>query len=1251
MSKLTDIQYRIDQLDGGAFQNLCDAYLTCKGYGIGYSLGMKTGTNKTAKGNPDTYFLKKDGKYVFVMYTTQKDDFVKKALKDLEKCFDADKTGIPAENVGEIVYCHTCGRLLAGDTQTLNEFCKERNSKLTLIGLDELGSDLYWHYPRIAKDFLGVSVDTGQIMSIQDFVQIHDANKMSAPLETKFMLREAELKEAKEKLNLSDVLILSGPAGVGKTRLALQICRELASENGYEILCIKSNGLELYEDLVTTIEEDKNYLAFVDDANELTGLHFVLDFLCKAGDQKKSIKKLIVTVRDYARRQVLNQILEVKKPSIVKVGCLTDDEIRKLIKEAFGITNHIYSDRIVAIAEGNARLAMLAGKVAAETNSINSIQNATELYECYYANQIRTIVDSKSGIASAGIIAFFQVMRLDNLKCVQPILDAAGLTEEQFVADLRQFDKLELVDLRYDKAARISDQSFSNYLIKYVFVDQKVIPLSKMIEEGFFINQERTVVACNILLQVFADENVHKYVKEQIDIVWDHLKNSKEKFTPFFKVFYLIRPTETLVLLSDFIESEPARMFDVGTIKFEKNKSEKNIEDDAIKILCGFKATQQTSEAIELLLLYYKKRPDLFYEIYSALAVHFGVDIDSERQGYFVQERVVEQLCKAIESNQTTNLLRLFIRVADQFLKLSFSRTEGGRHNSIMFYTVALASQETVLGYRKMLLQQLYKLYEQNQCRTEIEDFLRDYGTEYGENEDYSIVKNELNLIEPFFALLSPERLYHCVIAKHIKEVSDRAEYVCYNTLEPFLNSKKYKIYSVLNQEPILLMDMPYDECENWHRKKVQNLVKEYKLCDFQYLFQVCTESMKTVDGDIWNLTRGIGYAINACVKNKVLYLDVVTAYLDADTPYNIYPQSVISNLFKLLSPEEVKEVLESHDYTQKNAWLWGFYDELPPEQLSLTWEENFLHFLGKIPKDMKSSTYRPLNRMEKFETVDEDVIIKASKIIVEHYEESPFVFSLYFSLMANPHNVSPNKVIEKYKKNISLLEEIYLKYLECTQNYDYDGSFFEALISKDKNFLYRYLDELLAKKRRLYGQHDEWVRRLLRIWTEDTYLLSMDLVSDYIYEKTEEKQWTYCQIIGQLLCHESGENEIAERQGKWIQHTIGNYCLDSERMCHLFGAIAEHDVNQKREALKEFLRCNSEYAVFEKLPLESSSWSWSGSEVPVIERRIEYFKSLLPLISGVKYLKHRQKIETRIENLENHIKYVEVQELLEEFG
>jgi len=34
MSNATDIKYRIDSMDGGEFQTLCDAYLCCRGYGM-----------------------------------------------------------------------------------------------------------------------------------------------------------------------------------------------------------------------------------------------------------------------------------------------------------------------------------------------------------------------------------------------------------------------------------------------------------------------------------------------------------------------------------------------------------------------------------------------------------------------------------------------------------------------------------------------------------------------------------------------------------------------------------------------------------------------------------------------------------------------------------------------------------------------------------------------------------------------------------------------------------------------------------------------------------------------------------------------------------------------------------------------------------------------------------------------------------------------------------------------------------------
>ena len=134
MSEFTDIESRIKQLDGGAFQNLCDAYLFCEGYGREIcALGMKAGTNKTAKGTPDTYLRTENGKYVLAMYTTQERNFLKKALEDLGKCFDPEKTGLQLEDIKEIVYCCTSGRLSAGDSKKLHDFCEERGVELSAL--------------------------------------------------------------------------------------------------------------------------------------------------------------------------------------------------------------------------------------------------------------------------------------------------------------------------------------------------------------------------------------------------------------------------------------------------------------------------------------------------------------------------------------------------------------------------------------------------------------------------------------------------------------------------------------------------------------------------------------------------------------------------------------------------------------------------------------------------------------------------------------------------------------------------------------------------------------------------------------------------------------------------------------------------------------------------------------------------------------------------------------------------------------
>ena len=45
-------------------------------------MGTKSGTSKTTKGTPDTYFVTDGGKYVFVEYTTQQDNLIEKIESD-----------------------------------------------------------------------------------------------------------------------------------------------------------------------------------------------------------------------------------------------------------------------------------------------------------------------------------------------------------------------------------------------------------------------------------------------------------------------------------------------------------------------------------------------------------------------------------------------------------------------------------------------------------------------------------------------------------------------------------------------------------------------------------------------------------------------------------------------------------------------------------------------------------------------------------------------------------------------------------------------------------------------------------------------------------------------------------------------------------------------------------------------------------------------------------------------------------------
>ena len=119
-------------------------------------------------------------------------------------------------------------------------------------------------------------------------------------------------------------------------------------------------------------------------------------------------------------------------------------------------------------------------------------------------------------------------------------------------------------------------------------------------------------------------------------------------------------------------------------------------------------------------------------------------------------------------------------------------------------------------------------------------------------------------------------------------------------------------------------------------------------------------------------------------------------------------------------------------------------------------------------------------------------------------------------------------------------------------------------------------------------------------------------------------------------------------KQDLWIQHTIGKYGQNGERMHQLFSAIEELPCERRKKAVEKFLSLNADSDVFERLPLEPSHWGGTGSMIPYMQERIEYLRSLIPLVSGIKYLKQKQRIEREIDCWKERIRSEEVRELLE---
>lgn len=1245
MAVIDEIKQRILQLDAGSFQSMCDRYLSKIGYPNIVSLGTQAGTQKTTQGTPDTYFFDPNGKYVFVEYTTQQSNLPKKIKADIQKCLDVSTTQIPHDKISEIIYCHASSNIAPKDDADFRAMCEAVGVQFSIYGIDQLAQDFYLNHRGIAKDYLHISIDTNQIESIEDFIAHYDTSKLAAPLSTQFLFREEELNSIDRLFEKTNIVILTGPAGTGKTRLALEYAKSYSKSTNSQLLCIHDNALPIYEDLVLYMERPERYILVVDDANQLSGLQHVARYVAKQAEGYQV--KVLITVRDYAISKVTEEIGGIASFEILPIALLSDKQIQELIKTELGIQNENYLDRIIRLAEGNARIAMLAGKLACDANRLDSIDDISQLYAMYYNGALAEagLDDDTQLLATAGLVAFLRTLHIDRISSLDPVLAQCQLTREAFVEKLFVLHKLEFVDICNDKAVRFSEQCLANYILKYVYCDRKIVSLREMIRTCFTMYQEKTVFAINTLLSVYHVEDLRAFIDKEIRAVWDVLVAEKDpSFFKFVKAFYPVNPTETLILMQEIIESEEAVYIPIEELNTDVDKSFRQINNDILVILGGFADTENLDIALDLFFLFYRKRPDLFSEFYHTITTYYSLSRFFYKYGCYTQIKLLEKFNEHSCGWTDRFIAELFLAVVHKLLGLQFEEAESGRKNQTTIYSFSLSFTEGVKAYRVMIWDALRFLCLENKYRLRIYNLLKNYGQSVDESSRSVVDIDAPQIVSIMETAFPVHYLPNCLLAERLAEVFTTDE-TAFHSLDGYLNAPKIELYRLLKGER-RSHGISYDEWEKSREEAIDQHVYDCSVAEFCELIDTCRECTEYVGGNNYEIAKGLGLAFCAFAAREEEFVEALRYYLKANTPFDIYPLPILEKLFKIMEPSEVLDLIESENYTSKNQWMYAYYHEIPDDAIDESQLQGLYSFLQSDSDALLTqSALRDVDFLEKYCKVDQSVLIKGSRIILSKASYSRFIPHLYFSLLFNIHHNPPEAVVKKYASDLALLEDIYIESISYSQYGDCDGQFLREIFRASPTILGKFVRGILCATKRPH--FDDYQEKSLVFFDVDNANQIFDTIIDALIASAEYAVYDVSDFIESIVIPRKNNDELTRKQDQWIKHFITENFADANKMSYLFYGIANLSPERKTDYIKLLLEFNPSYEMFKSLPLFPILTSWSNSAVPYLTSRIKYMEQLLPCLSGLKFIKHKRYIEKIIEGLREEIRQEEIRDIL----
>lgn len=1087
---------------------------------------------------------------------------------------------------------------------------------------------------------MNIHNDSGQILDYEDFIKTYDSCKFSTSLKTKFKFREKEKEIFDSNISSSQIILITGDAGIGKTKFSLEVCNIYATKNNYILKTLLNRGGDLFDDIKGNFtNENHQYLIFIDDVNRV---HMALKYI-KEYHSDKLINgkiKIVMTVRSYAKEKILGMIPSKIKRFEIQLNKMTSEEIKEISKNEFKINNPIFLEKIDKVSQGNPRLALMISAIAKEKNDLTAINDVSTVYEEYFSsiqNELDIFTDNNL-LLTIAIIAFFRIIDRENEIQMKLIKNVFHISSETFWGSVEILNKSEIIDLYENNAVKISDQILLTYLFyKIVFIEKK-IDISIFLENLFLQNSSKFVDLLNPILSTFNSKLIIDLLKEPIDNLWEINIENEDNLYKIMKIFWFLKETDILIYLNKKINSLPIEKIEVSSLDFWKRDNNINREDKILNILTTLGENSRfIDSSIELITNYFKKIPSNIQRVIEILTKNCGYRDDSYIYRYTNEKILLDKLWELTKKGEDELLTKLFIKVSSYFLKIKFNFVEG-RGNKIVVKNFQIILTEDLKNLRKFIFKNIFLLYSDSKYRQDIFNFFKEYPHGIGTSHNLEIIKEELTVILTLIEQTLDNKSYEdCQIVRNILNFYDRLSIKYDDNFREKFKHENYKLEKILYLDQY---DFKYNNCDfkNKSCEELKDIKKEilskfilnYSLSDWKKLFDDSIQIFEKSQNNSYLFQENMNELFNITAKiNKHLYIEVFKEYLKLGNPFDL--RLYLLPLINFEGKYGAYRILNDYEYKFKNKWLFQFYINLPAEKIEKSDIKNLISLYKTT--DIREISFH-LDYIDKYLSINPNILAQIVSILVDRSKSESINYITGYEYIFNPYSSIFKNLEAYFKGNLDILKESYLLFIR-ERGGDYKCGTLNKILNFDNSFIEKYINIFFNNQEGGYlsTRHVDFDV----IWQRSDYEQIFLKVIETVFKiQSSENIWFDYDSLANFF--PINDNLIGGKINNFIKSYIDLHSEDDFKIIFIFKLISNYSFDKRVYFIEYFLKKNSSFSLFNQLRLNPSMESYSGSRVPKLEKKKEYYKSLLSIMNGIQLLEHRKKIEENIKYIEENI-------------